>query len=192
MDPIVLGTGSLTWHADERRIDRYGTVHLNRDADGFTRDLVRFDDAPVGTRGQLVAIVLAVRPAFHAGDLVRGAAPSDPAVGEEIPLGTGTLFVEPSQDGNTEIGVRPDDGRSEDWLDPTALTAESYVAAATRLAPRQHNGAPASPAARPLPSSRRSPPTDPQPPPAQPACPAPARSASRRTRHQPSRPLHAP
>ncbi len=121
MDNIVLGTGVLNWHPDERRTDRYGTVYLNRAPDDHTFDPVRFDDPPVGTRGRLVAVILATRPSFHVGDWSRGHTPTTPTAGEEITLGTGTVFVEPSRYGTTEIGLRPDDDRDTAWLDPAAL-----------------------------------------------------------------------
>lgn len=44
-----------------------------------------------------------------------------PTVGDQITLGTGTLFVAASPDGITEIGLTPDDARAHDWLDPHAL-----------------------------------------------------------------------
>ncbi len=125
MDTVILGAGALNWRADERRTDRYGTVHLNRvpsavDHDA-TPDPERFDTAPVGAHGRLVAVIVGTRPTSHIGDLARGVAPKPAPVGTEITLGTGTLFVEASRYGNTEIGVRPDDGRDHAWLDPAAL-----------------------------------------------------------------------
>ncbi|GAA1937853.1 hypothetical protein [Amycolatopsis minnesotensis] len=121
MDEIILGTGVLNWHADERRIDRYGTVHLTRNPDDGTPDSVLFDTAPVGARGQLVAVITGTRPAFHLGDIAHGLGVDPAAVGDKITLGAGTLFVESSRYGTTEIGVSPDDGREDSWLDPAAL-----------------------------------------------------------------------
>ncbi|MGW5646226.1 hypothetical protein ACWEV3_40225 [Saccharopolyspora sp. NPDC003752] len=121
MDIVDLGTGALYWHADERRTDRYGTVHLNKTPEGDTPDPITFGNAPIGTHGRLVAVILDTRPAFHLGDWTQGHTPSTPATGDEITLGTGTLFVEPSRYGNTEIGLRPDDDRDTNWLNPAAL-----------------------------------------------------------------------
>jgi hypothetical protein len=118
---IDLGTGSLNWHADERRTDRYGTVHLNRDLDSADYDPVLFDGAPVGEAGQLVAVMISTGRSFHAGDWARGFEASPSEVGDEIVLGSGTLFVEDLGRGDTEIGLRPDDGRDHDWLDPKSL-----------------------------------------------------------------------
>jgi hypothetical protein len=44
-------------------------------------------------------------------------------VGEEITLGSGTLFTETDPDTGlpTAVGLAPDDGRDEDWFDPRAL-----------------------------------------------------------------------
>lgn len=127
-DIVILGTGALNWHADERRTDRYGTVHLNHNNpsavhhdDEATPGPERFDNAPVGAHGRLVAVIVDTRPTSHIGDLAHGVAPQPAPVGAEITLGTGTLFVEASRYGNTEIGVRPDDGRDHAWLDPAAL-----------------------------------------------------------------------
>ncbi|MFD9964013.1 hypothetical protein [Amycolatopsis sp. NPDC058986] len=121
MGTIILGTGILTWHPDERRTDRYGAVHLTRTLDNAAPDPVVFDTAPVGAPGRLVAVIVGTRPAFHLGDLARGIGPDPAAVGDQITLGTGTLFVESSRYGATEIGVAPDDGRDDAWLDPAAL-----------------------------------------------------------------------
>lgn len=96
-------------------------MHLTRNPDDTTPDPVLFDTAPVGARGQLVAVITGTRPAFHLGDLARGLGADPAAVGDEITLGAGTLFVESSRYGTTEIGVSPDDGRDDAWLDPAAL-----------------------------------------------------------------------
>lgn len=121
MDIMLLGTGVLSWHPDERRIDRYGTVHLNSTPDDTAFTPVLFDAAPVGTHGQLVAVIVATRPSFHLGDHARGLGSQPATVGAEITLGAGTLFVQESEFGHAEIGVRPDDGRDDAWLDPAAL-----------------------------------------------------------------------
>lgn len=118
---MELGSGVLNWHPDERRTDRYGTVHLNRNPTGVTGDYVRFTAPPTGSHGTLVAVVLAVRPSSHIGDLSRGLGPTPSTVGEQITLGVGRLTVEPYRDGDTQIGLLPDDGRDRDWLDPDAL-----------------------------------------------------------------------
>ncbi|MCK2243687.1 MULTISPECIES: hypothetical protein [unclassified Crossiella] len=119
MDSTVVGTGVLNWNSLERHTDRYGTVHLHSTANAPSP--VSFDHAPIGARGHLVAVILEAPPALtHWGSTHRGE-PEPVTVGTEVTLGTGTLFVESSPDGDTEIGVRPDDGREENWLDPTAL-----------------------------------------------------------------------
>ncbi|KAA2253298.1 hypothetical protein F0L68_33345 [Solihabitans fulvus] len=121
MDSIVLGTGILRWQRYERQTDRYGTVNLDRAPYGESVDLTPFDTAPVGTRGRLVAVIVDTRRSPHCGDLARGITPTTPQAGEEITLGTGTLFVQEFDHGSTEIGLAPDDDRYEDWLDPQAL-----------------------------------------------------------------------
>jgi hypothetical protein len=102
MAPIVIGTGQLNWQTIERHSDRYGAVHLNRD-----HQPQQVDTSHAGERGRLVAVF----PDGHDTD------PSIPD-GHVVELGSGTLFVE----GDTEVGVKPDDGRAEHWLDGKALT----------------------------------------------------------------------
>lgn len=118
---VELGQGQLWWPRFERQTDRYGTIFLCTGPDGA--DYVTFESAPVGSRGRLVAVVLETRPSVHCGDLTRGLAPMTPAVGEEITLGAGTVFTEADPDTGlpTAVGLVPDDGRDEDWLDPRAL-----------------------------------------------------------------------
>jgi len=81
--------------------------------------------------GTLIAIVKETRPSGHVGDFFRGLQPSTPKIGERIELGTGTIFY----DDHETIGLRPDDGRDRDWLDPRKLyrlhdqTVELYFVA---------------------------------------------------------------
>jgi len=118
MDPIVIGTGALWWTRYERQTDRYGAVHLVDPAD----NTLTIDTSLVGKRGRLVAVVQELRPSQHIGDLASGHGKTKPlAVGDVVELGAGTLFVESSRDGDTEVGLKPDDGRDENWLDPKAL-----------------------------------------------------------------------
>lgn len=118
---VKLGQGQLWWARFERQSDRYGSVFLLTGPDD--EDYVSFEFAPVGRRGRLVAVVLHTRRSGHCGDLDRGLAPSTPEVGEEITLGTGTLFTDDDSDtrASTAVGVKPDDGRTTAWLDPRAL-----------------------------------------------------------------------
>ena len=115
MKRVALGIGNLGWHRHERVSDRYGTVNLSNLDDSDT--YVRFDDAPIGEDGDLVAVVLETRLSAHIGDVFRGFRPSTPEVGDEITLGSGSLFVEES----IHVGLMPDDDRDSDWLDPEAL-----------------------------------------------------------------------
>lgn len=117
----ALGQGQLWWPRFERQTDRYGSVFLLTGPDG--EDYASFESALVGQRGRLVAVVLHTGRSGHCGDLDRGLTPSRPEVGEEIPLGTGTLFTDTDSDTGvpTAVGLKPDDGRAADWLDPRAL-----------------------------------------------------------------------
>jgi hypothetical protein len=82
--------------------------------------IVGFDRAPLGATGTLVARVIAVDPRFdHSDDSIPEL--RTPPPGERVVLGTGTLFTEEYM-GAPVIGVRPDDGRDEDWMDSHAIT----------------------------------------------------------------------
>jgi hypothetical protein len=135
MTEHLIGRGGVSWPSAERRSDRYGLVGLLGvfpiDVDsalwqgvepGTSYPTGEYLPLPLsvarlaGRRGTLVATVVETRASGHCGDLFRGIYPSTPTVGERITLGTGTLFVD---DGC--VGVRPDDGRESDWLDPRAL-----------------------------------------------------------------------
>jgi hypothetical protein len=119
---IVLGEGRLSWQRTERISDRYGAVILMHDGDSWTEPsgYAVFDPALTGRRGTLVAEVLETRESTHIGDLFHGFSPTTPAVGEQIRLGSGTVFVEYVNDIWT-IGLRPRDGRDVFWLAPNAL-----------------------------------------------------------------------
>lgn len=112
-----LGTGRLNWHRGERITDRYGSVGLWPETGEQTLAL---DEACAGVRGRLVAVVIEARRSTHIGDLFRGLGPGDAKVGDRIELGIGTVFFE-SNDDCRYVGLRPDDGREHDWLDPEAL-----------------------------------------------------------------------
>lgn len=118
----------LTWVQQERITDRYGTVFLTdcnslggREAD-FVMD-VQLVLRLLGQTGTLLVIVQVTRPSTHIGDRTRGIVPRMPKVGEQIVLGSGTLFSEgyPPCSGSLQVGVRPTDGRTADWLSPQAL-----------------------------------------------------------------------
>jgi hypothetical protein len=121
MDITVLGQEVLGWSAEERHCDRYGLIHLNAIPDTAHFSPASFDSAPVGARGHLVAVVLETRRSPHIGDFARAVGPSTPIMGEEATLGTGTLFIAPWRWGFSLIGVKPDENRSHDWMDPAAL-----------------------------------------------------------------------
>lgn len=118
-----LGSGVLLWSKHERRTTRYGSVSLWTSA-GFEREAIPFPNAPVGQHGILVVTVLETRQSDHIGDLDLGITPRTPAVGEEIVLGDGVLFIDTNPDtGVPSIGLHPSDGRDTEWLNPRALYA---------------------------------------------------------------------
>lgn len=80
MDTIALGTGILRWSRHERIADRYGTVNLDHAPDGADFDPTRFDTAPIGTRGRLIAVILCTRPLPALWGLGARVSPPPPAV----------------------------------------------------------------------------------------------------------------
>jgi hypothetical protein len=126
-----LGTGSLSWNGIERRSDRYGTVMLYA-KNSFDVEIAggaylhpASIDKCAGKTGRLVCVVKETRQSTHIGDLFRGIFPTTPELNEEIVLGEGELFVMRVEDDPTKaiesIGLKPADGRPNDWLDPTQL-----------------------------------------------------------------------
>ncbi|WP_217281333.1 phosphoadenosine phosphosulfate reductase domain-containing protein [Kibdelosporangium persicum] len=119
---IGLGQGQLWWPRFERQSDRYGTVFLLTGPDA--EDYVSFENAPVGRPGRLVAVVVETRRSGHCGDIARALAPTTPTVGEEITLGTGTLFTETDVDLGvpTAVGLAPADHRDTRWSRYTTIS----------------------------------------------------------------------
>ena len=120
---ILIGSGVLNWPSDERVGDRYGCVLLFTTPDSenqanFTPAV--FGEAMAGRKGSLLAIPIETRKSYHIGDFCNGFAPTVPEVGEEITLGSGTIFCE-TRNGYDYVGLSPDDGRETFWLDPKAL-----------------------------------------------------------------------
>lgn len=104
--------------------DRYGTVIL-LSVPGPASTGMALATGLDGQYGRLVASVTETRQSQHIGDLFRGLAPprSDEdraAIGQEYTLGEGTVFYEDAE-GSPVIGLRPDEDRAADWLDPTIL-----------------------------------------------------------------------
>ncbi len=99
-----------------------GSIH--QDEENPISEHATFRDAPVGKIGRLTVRVLATRKSYHIGDSDRKIKPTTPEVGEMIILGEGELFIE-TADYNSgfinSVGLRPEDGREADWLDPYAL-----------------------------------------------------------------------
>lgn len=126
MEKILLGTGPLTWNSTERKSDRYGSVFLHPTSTHEEYlEKVDFDPrickAHAGKKGKLVAEVTGTRESSHIGDLFHQIFPEIPEVGEEIELGSGELFYELQNGKWHAVGLRPDDRRSEFWLNPKKL-----------------------------------------------------------------------
>ncbi len=106
MTRILLSKGNLTWNADERRTDRYGSVRLNNDNKPVLVE-PKCDELE-GKLGRLIAVVIEPVKSPHMGDLFRGFKPSTPEIGEEVSFGEGELFIEhygqaPHEKGEHEI-----------------------------------------------------------------------------------------
>ena len=110
----IIAIGILSWNSEERRSDRYGSVHITEDLDGDR--FIKFPNDILDKKGKLFAIVAETRQSRHIGDLFRGIYPQTPTTGDRIELGEGTVFFE-----NNSIGLMPDDGRDSDWLNPVNL-----------------------------------------------------------------------
>lgn len=120
----LLGEGPLTWLPTERRSDRYGSVALTSFRSvGPWQSMIKEDVARSfkGRLGELIAVVKVARESSHVGDLFRGIRHRPQEVGKILILGRGRLFIEPWFDGGVMVGLRPEDGRKYDWLDPQAL-----------------------------------------------------------------------
>lgn len=114
MNGILVGTGILNWPKSERVCDRYGFVML-LNSDGKS---IPIGYGLEGQRGTLRAVVTETRDSYHVGDAFRGLIPSRPDVGDVMELGTGTVVYSREF---MAIGLKPDDGREDDWLDPKVL-----------------------------------------------------------------------
>jgi len=115
---ILLGKGFFNWPSAERRSDRYGTVWLLNEEDEET--VLPMNRELSGKKGKLIVHILRTRQSSHIGDLFRGIFPQMPRLGEDIELGEGTLFFEECKWGFS-VGLKPDDERGNDWLDPKKL-----------------------------------------------------------------------
>ena len=116
MKGALRGVGRFSWPAAERRSDRYGLVGLLAGDDGTSEWMGLVTAGLVGKAGRLFAVVLETQESRHIGDMFRGIYPATPAVGDEIVLGEGVLFVDTER-----VGLEPSDGRESDWLNPHQL-----------------------------------------------------------------------
>ena len=124
---VLLGTGVLSWDGIERRSDRYGSVMLL--AEGIDSTSINDQEGvlwqanlpDIGALGRLWVKVTDVRESTHIGDIFRGIFPTTPVLGQEICLGTGRLFYDNCAGVYATVGLRPDDGRDSDWLNPGQL-----------------------------------------------------------------------
>jgi hypothetical protein len=122
---MLRGYGIFMWTAQERRSNRYGAFYLATQTYDETvtvrADLHDDLKALVGKRVKVSCRVLANRVSGHVGDLFLNIFPTTPEVGETVELGVATLALEPTDDGETQIVMIPDDDRDELWIDPRLL-----------------------------------------------------------------------
>jgi hypothetical protein len=111
-----LGTGVLDWDREERVSDRYGLVKLFQKPAGTERSLVSLRQVGEKVHGRLIAVIRKARPPSHIGDFFHCILPKPGEVNARVILGEGALFFE---DGG--VGLLPDDGRDNLWLNITAL-----------------------------------------------------------------------
>jgi hypothetical protein len=126
---FIVGTGIFSWHAQERRSNRYGYFGLSEStSDEAVRAQASLDLATLrqfeGQRVVLHCKVQESRKSSHIGDLFLGVFPEQPAQGEIITLGCGVLRIDDNKIGlepETYIGLEPETYRDELWLDPRLL-----------------------------------------------------------------------
>lgn len=121
----VTCTGIFSWPAPERRSDRYGLILISdTNYDGDASSPFELDGAAIqalsGQTCNIKVTVLETRKSGHLGDLFRSIYPTKPEVGEVINLGIGGLFAE-WVDTFFCFGLKPADGRPDDWFDPKKL-----------------------------------------------------------------------
>jgi hypothetical protein len=115
-EAVFIGEGVLLWPSVERNTDRYGFISLSTEPIPES-DHVSIDvNGLLGSEGALICQILQTREAGLA-DYFRGFVSNPPEVGEFIELGSGTLV----KGAEELIGLRPDDEREIDWLNPDAL-----------------------------------------------------------------------
>lgn len=118
---LLVGTGLFTWPRNERVSDRYGLFFLE-DAAGVGARKLEHLPGLLGKRCEVIAVVRETRESHHVGDFFRGFTPSTPKVSESISLGVGELVSMLMDQGwGMAIGLRPEDGRAADWIDPRKL-----------------------------------------------------------------------
>jgi hypothetical protein len=124
----TIGKGILSWTRYERIGDRHGIVFLMQDgqtSETPERNGVRLKYHNLhGSKGKLIAKVIGQRNSKHIGDLFRGLFSETPELHEMIELGEGELFFEEFKGSSAIydcVGLKPDDGRESDWLDPEKL-----------------------------------------------------------------------
>jgi hypothetical protein len=111
------------WYSSERVTDRYGAFYLSTDSyEGKKPKAKHMVDTGavnkfVGQRVRIVAKVIENRPSGHIGDAFHGLSPDPLDAGKELELAIGRFAIR-QEDGHTFFEVRPDDGRSEFWIDP--------------------------------------------------------------------------
>ncbi|WP_199043158.1 hypothetical protein [Glycomyces salinus] len=130
---ISLGRGRIGHTSWERHSDRWGSIHLSPSGESFDETTaVDFAAAPAGKVGELYAVVtVPYRPSARPprNEMQRRmrehSAAQAPKTGTVFTLGHGELFAWTLTEGGHAagtgrkvlVGVKPLDGRDEDWMD---------------------------------------------------------------------------
>ncbi len=122
----LLAKGIFMWDAEERQTDRYGRFYMDEvsfNGDGRSVVTMHFDAIRplLGKRVRLYAVVFETRPSGHLGDMFHRITPTRPEVGEVVELGVGLLDSGTNWNGDPDLGLIPDDGRTKWWIDPHKL-----------------------------------------------------------------------
>jgi len=126
MTKTLIATGIFMWDSSERRSDRYGRFYCGSETySAKDKVLPTFESeaakALMGKRVRITVEVVAARESGHIGDIFHGISPMKPEKGDIIDLGVGTFDVGRNYNDDPDIGLCPNDGRGNWWINPHQL-----------------------------------------------------------------------